>query len=323
LPQLFQSPRDAAGPPSSRWLAAREAIDDQRVSANRLIGVDWGTTHRRGYLVADGALRREAADAQGALASRGRFGAALDEMVSALGADASDTVVMSGMVGSAFGWREAPYLGASVPLAELASHLVAIDERRFIVPGYACADGAQVDVLRGEEMQLLGALALGRDGGWFVLPGTHGKWVRVERGRIVRFWTFMTGEVYAALLAAGTLASAAAADDFDAAAFDAGFAACEDDAVTHALFGARARVVTGRMPVSALASYVSGVLVGAEWWRMRREWGDAREVVVIGAPALARTHARAAATFGVDAPALDPRDVYVAALTHVARTMKR
>ena len=31
------------------------------------------------------------------------------------------------------------------------------------------------------------------------LPGTHAKWVEVENGRIERFHTFMTGEVYAAL----------------------------------------------------------------------------------------------------------------------------
>ena len=33
----------------------------------------------------------------------------------------------------------------------------------------------------------------------FCLPGTHSKWVEVEKGRIERFSTYMTGEVYAVL----------------------------------------------------------------------------------------------------------------------------
>ena len=38
------------------------------------VGVDWGTTHRRGYaLAADGRCLAEHADADGMLAARGRF----------------------------------------------------------------------------------------------------------------------------------------------------------------------------------------------------------------------------------------------------------
>ena len=56
------------------------------------------------------------------------------------------------------------------------------------------------DVMRGEETQIFGALALsGRDEGLFLLPGTHSKWAEVKDGRIVSFRTFMTGEVFGAL----------------------------------------------------------------------------------------------------------------------------
>jgi 2-dehydro-3-deoxygalactonokinase len=40
-------------------------------------------------------------------------------------------------------------------------------------PGYRYRSGAAVDVMRGEETQLLGAVALGHRDGWLVLPGTH------------------------------------------------------------------------------------------------------------------------------------------------------
>ena len=72
------------------------------------------------------------------------------------------------------------------------------------------------DVMRGEETQILGALALsGNDDGLFLLPGTHSKWAEVRGGRIVSFRTFMTGEVFGALkdhTILGRLMSGSAAD---------------------------------------------------------------------------------------------------------------
>jgi 2-dehydro-3-deoxygalactonokinase len=293
-----------------------------------LVGVDWGTTHRRGHLLVDGKPVAEADDAQGALAARGRFAESLDELLDALGGEARRaSVVMSGMVGSAFGWREAPYLDTGVPLTDLPRRLVRLDERgpggapRFIVPGCMHAQDGHVDVMRGEEMQLLGAVALGRADGWFVLPGTHSKWVLLEQARIARFWTFMTGELYGLLMSSGTLASAAGGTEaFDGGAFDDGIDAQEGVALSHALFGARARVVTGRMPRERTAPFVSGVLVGAEWGQMSRHIGThpAPHVTIIGAPALQALHERAAARLGLSTSSLDPRKAYEAALMHLA-----
>ncbi len=75
-----------------------------------------------------------------------------------------------------------------------------------IIPGLRCAGltGAP-DVMRGEETQVLGWLAQHPDrqqGRHLVChPGTHAKWVVVEDGRIVRFVTAMTGEMFAVLSA--------------------------------------------------------------------------------------------------------------------------
>ncbi|HEY0819004.1 MAG TPA: 2-dehydro-3-deoxygalactonokinase, partial [Rhizobacter sp.] len=78
----------------------------------RIIGIDWGTTHRRAYLLGEGgALLEERTDDQGLLASRGRFADAFASIVQ--GWPVELPVVMSGMVGAAAGWQEAPYLEAS------------------------------------------------------------------------------------------------------------------------------------------------------------------------------------------------------------------
>jgi 2-dehydro-3-deoxygalactonokinase len=296
------------------------------------VGVDWGTTHRRGYaLAADGRCLAERADADGMLAARGRFAESLDALLVALGVQAPQVrVLMSGMVGSANGWVQAPYLSPSVPLRDLGQHLLRVPgtaRRVEIVPGLALQTEGAVDVMRGEETQLLGAALLGHDEGWFLLPGTHSKWVRMTQGRVADFATFMTGELFDLLSRQGTLAAAAgsgssgsaAADTHHPDAFAQGLHASADVALSHALFGCRARVVTGALPAWQARSYLSGLLIGAEWHELRQRGAGQLPgtVTVIGAPHLAARHAEAAQAFGVQLKHLDPGEVYKKALAHL------
>lgn len=293
------------------------------------VGVDWGTTHRRGYaLAANGRCLAEHADADGMLAARGRFEPSLDTLLQALNAASPQVrVLMSGMVGSAHGWVQAPYLNPEVPLRGLGQHLLRVPgtaRRVEIVPGIALKTAGAVDVMRGEETQLLGAALLGHDDGWFLLPGTHSKWVRMARGRVADFATFMTGELFDLLGRHGTLAAAAGTDPATAevhhpAAFTQGLHNAADVALSHALFGCRARVVTGALPPEQARSYLSGLLIGAEWHELRRRGAGhlPATVTVIGAPHLAARHAEAAAAFGVTLQHLDPAEVYKTALAHL------
>ena len=296
------------------------------------VGVDWGTTHRRGYALAtDGRCMAEHADTDGMLAARGRFEASLETLLQALNASGPQVrVLMSGMVGSAHGWVQAPYLGPEVRLRELGHHLLRVPgtaRRVDIVPGIALKTASAVDVMRGEETQLLGAALLGHEDGWFLLPGTHSKWVRMAEGRVADFATFMTGELFDLLGRHGTLAAAAGAEHAGAdvhhpEAFGQGLRAGADVALSHALFGCRARVVTGALPPEQARSYLSGLLIGAEWHELRRRGAGhlPATVTVIGAPHLAARHAEAAAAFGVTLQHLDPAEVYKTALAHLLIT---
>jgi 2-dehydro-3-deoxygalactonokinase len=196
-----------------------------------------------------------------------------------------------------------------------------------IVPGIALKTASAVDVMRGEETQLLGAALLGHEDGWFLLPGTHSKWVRMAEGRVADFATFMTGELFDLLGRHGTLAAAAGAEHAGAdahhpEAFGQGLQAGADVALSHALFGCRARVVTGALPPEQARSYLSGLLIGAEWHELRRRGAGhlPATVTVIGAPHLAARHAEAAAAFGVTLQHLDPAEVYKTALAHLLIT---
>jgi 2-dehydro-3-deoxygalactonokinase len=83
--------------------------------------------------------------------------------------------------------------------------------------------------------------------------------------------------------------------------------------LTHALFGARARVVTGAMAPGAAAAYVSGLLIGAEWADAQRLSSRDEPVRVIGEPALAALHAACARLHGRRLEALDARQIQLAA----------
>jgi len=162
---------------------------------------------------------------------------------------------------------------------------------------------------------LLGAVALGRRDGWFVLPGTHSKWVRLTDGVIRRIATFMTGELFATLAVHGTLAPLMTNDADDDAAFVAGLDEARRGApLSNALFGVRARVVTGAMPAAQARAFVSGLLIGTEFAAAVALAGAAEDIVCIGSAALCNRYARAARHFGMTLAGLDPDRVYCAAL---------
>jgi 2-dehydro-3-deoxygalactonokinase len=293
--------------------------------AATLLGIDWGTSNRRAWWLGPAnTVLAEHADDQGLLAVRGGFAQSLAELLHMGPPLARQTpIVMSGMVGSAGGWLEAPYLDASTPLAQLSRHLVPLaagGPRCFIVPGLCriTPDGG-ADVMRGEETQLLGALALGHGDGWYVLPGTHSKWVQLRDGCVADFATYMTGELFSLLSRHGTLAGAAAAGsaarDGDSHPFERGVAAAGRSGLSNALFGCRAQVVAGRMPAAHMSEYLSGLLIGAEWHDVSRRTGGApQRVGLIGSPELAQRYAGVAALFGCHIDVVDSRGAQLAAL---------
>jgi 2-dehydro-3-deoxygalactonokinase len=304
-----------------------------QASEPHFVGIDWGTTHRRIYaLNSAGDCTQTFSDDEGSLACSGRFAAALQACVERL-ALRPKIVLMSGMVGSALGWQEVPYVDVSVALGDLPQHLAAVREPwdggpRLIVPGYCVRDAwGQPDVMRGEETQLLGAWALGYHSGWFVLPGTHSKWVELQSGRIVQLRTYMTGELFDLLGRHGTIAAAAGtvAQVWDEAAFQLGVQSARYSTLHHQIFVCRARVVSGDMLASGVKSYLSGLLIGAELHDMLGNSGQvlqSKPVHFIGSPELARHYLAAAVPLQLRFELVDAEVAYLAALAYIQRSWK-
>ena len=90
-------------------------------------------------------------------------------------------------------------------------------------------------------------------------------------------------------------------------------------ALSHALFGARARVVAGELSARDAAAYVSGLLIASEWADARALVAPAETVRIVGEPALAALHAACAAHVGRPVQPLDVRDVQVSAWRALAK----
>jgi 2-dehydro-3-deoxygalactonokinase len=247
-----------------------------------LIGLDWGTSSLRGYLAAaDGGVIESSAKPWGIQhLPAGGFAAAFRGVTEAWRRQWPDLPALAaGMVGSRQGWREVPYVDCPADADTIARGLLAFDSeagRIHLVPG-VIQRGPLPNVLRGEETQIVGAVArepLLAAESLVVLPGTHSKWVRVRDGRITSFETFMTGELFAVLREHSLLgkpAREAAAEAIDTAAKAAAFARGLDvardsgpEGIAGRLFTTRSLYLTGELPPAATLDYLSGVLVGEE-----------------------------------------------------------
>ncbi|WP_338769089.1 2-dehydro-3-deoxygalactonokinase [Massilia sp. METH4] len=279
-----------------------------------LIGLDWGSTSLRAWLIGPEGIvldERKADKGASALSGHGAFLAAFDDVAGAWRTAHADLPVLAcGMVGSAHGWLDVPYLRCPAGAAALAAGLRGPDGGPHIVPGVLFDDTSlPPDVMRGEETQVAGALHLHetlRTSSCIVLPGTHSKWAQVCDERIVRFATHMTGELYAVLREHSVLGRLMPEDaPVDPDAFVQGVDAARDHGelgLPHQMFAARSLGVTGKLPHEMLADYLSGLLIGHELraglqWRAMAGLGS-RPLALVGAPQLCARYQVALHRFG-------------------------
>lgn len=295
------------GPKSMRW-------------TDGFIAVDWGTTNRRAYLV-DGSGRRtdEFEDHKGVLSvPPDGFEAAIGEIRERLG---DKPLLLAGMIGSNRGWKEATYVSAPAGLDELTKALVWVSEREAIVPGVSYLKNERADVMRGEEVQLLGAVAAGLvdPEGLVCHPGTHNKWATLRGGRINDFRTVMTGELFSLLKEHSILADLLKGkvepnDIFKDAAKHAIF----NEALPAELFEIRARVLLGQSKKEDAASYTSGLLIGTDV-RIGLSLPTSADVTVIGRPELTRLYAAAISQAKRDVVELDGERCFLAGIGEIAK----
>ena len=302
------------------------------LASGKLVAVDWGTSRLRAWLVDDGGKAIAEADSdQGIGALSGGHEAEFESLVASW---PMVPAIMAGMVGSRQGWREAAYVPCPATPAALAASFLRFSTGGArpiaIVPGLvfhaAWRDG---DVIRGEETQMIGMID--REpafAGTVIMPGTHSKWARIDRGTIVDFQTFITGELFALLSEKSFLRHSVAGGDSDLAA-SPDFALAIERTTGEALpfvaslFSVRTRQLLGSVSREHNLAYLSGLAIGGEIAAAHElgALGPGTAIRIIGSRSLARAYGRALEIAGFDAEALDGSELVLAGLTHLARTI--
>ena len=294
----------------------------------QLIALDWGTTSLRAYLLGPaGQVQNMRSLACGIMqlptATRhiagqpcvDGFELAFDEACGDwLDANPGIPVIACGMVGSAQGWREAPYRTTPASLKALSTALQTVRSMRgvdvHIVPG-VIQHSTLPNVMRGEETQVLGVMHSqpNLNDCLIGLPGSHSKWVQVQDGYLVHFDTFMTGELYAAACEHTILGRTQQhSGQFDGAAFERGvrLALSPDGQLgpLSTLFSARTLGLTGQLTPTQQPDYVSGLLIGHEVSALSRAVRQCRgdkplpAIILIGNAQLCQRYQRALNTCG-------------------------
>jgi 2-dehydro-3-deoxygalactonokinase len=296
----------------------------------RFIIADWGTTRFRAYLVENEAILDEVSSDEGvsALKPGEHRGVFLRHCGHWLAAEPKAPVLLVGMVGSREGWVMAPYASCPAGPAEIAAAMMPVDldgtRKGHIVPGLFCepAPGAS-DVMRGEETLAVGS---GVADGLVCSPGTHPKWIAMRDGRVERFATYMTGEMYA-LLREHSMIGRPATEPEDPAGFDLGLDAAERNSgraggrvgLLHLLFCARAAVVSGRMATSLLGPYLSGLLTGDEINGALAQFPRPATVTILADAPRADLYIRALSRHGIAVDVRAPRAALIAGLARIVR----
>jgi len=234
-------------------------------------------------------------------------------------------IILSGMVGSNIGWKEAPYLSCPTDLSQISGGRILLTSRGIefsILAGLRTSNplGAP-DVMRGEELQLLGWMLSNKSSAphnrLFALPGTHNKWTRVTDNKIETFLTAYTGELFALLRKNSILISDDSAISFNQSVFLEGVKAIDNLGgahLVHALFTIRSRQVLGEMASADGLSYLSGLLAGADVLGARELFNPKENklgVTVIGEAVLNQQYILALDHFGIEASSCNPAEIAI------------
>ncbi len=284
---------------------------------------DWGTTSARFYLYRGDSLI-EQIEGPGVKFSEdieASYEKAVMPWVAAHGPMVS---VLSGMVGANIGWREVGYISCPAKFSKLSQHMVSFAAKSgdvYIVPGVRTSESLthQLDVMRGEETQILGwAYQQKAEGGVLCLPGTHTKWVHVKDSKIDNFVSSLNGELFNILTQHSILIGGEASDNAQISnefrhGVDIG---ATQTSLNQLLFSVRALQIDGVYDKAQSTSYLLGLLIGSDVESAFNNTAE-KKISVIGGQGPASFYAEAIRHLGGEAEVYDGQQASVHGLRKI------
>ena len=292
-----------------------------------LIALDWGTSSFRGYLLDKECRILENIEADAGILSvaAGGYEEVLRDQLRRFAEPITGTpIIASGMITSRHGWLETPYVACPAGKAALAAALCPLEVAGlgtiWFVPG-AKQLSPLPDIMRGEESQLAGIDSNGRRTA--LLPGTHSKWVTLEDGLIISFTTFLTGDLFKAVLQQTILRTTTEgiwSEDAFRDGVKEGFSRMQQGlGLLSGLFQVRAKSILGLSAEEGARSYLSGMLIGCEIGESAAGgFATTQPVLVIGGKQLADIYLLALKECGLRGE-VAPADIAAKGLFRIAR----
>ncbi len=292
---------------------------------------DWGTSNLRLYLINN----RSIIATKSGLGIKSVQGSAKNHIYGLcaewLDAYSIKEVFLCGMAGSRLGIIETDYLEA--PLApETYFENSAIFEINGIVFkqsfGVRCTNfNNYPDVMRGEEMQIFGALEnLSDEKSLLILPGTHSKWVKINRGTIEQFQTYPSGELFDLLQNHSTMGNRDA--EFDKSGFTDGVDfiiknnGIGGSGLLGSIFAARTFQLLEGKSANWAKSFLSGLVIASEIRENQKLIANYANITLIGAKKLCENYAAGMERFSIKNDFLDGDECSINGLLKFAESGK-
>jgi 2-dehydro-3-deoxygalactonokinase len=148
--------------------------------------------------------------------------------------------------------------------------------------------------------------------------------VSLDKGRIVTFQTYMTGELFDLLSHHSFLRHSVAGEDADIVEIPDFARAVRRTAeeglpFLSAIFSVRARQLLDGVGGADNRAYLSGLIIGAEIAAARESPAPGGDIAIVGSRSLARAYAKAFAILGQEVETVDGDEMALAGLVRLAR----
>lgn len=295
------------------------------------IGVDWGTSSFRAWHCQDNGKKYRLltkSDQGMSKLSQKDFAPYLERILRENRIPQTLPVLICGMAGARGGWHEADYAIAPAGHSKVAKGAVAVHAGGYacrILPGVSFSENDRFDVMRGEETLIFGALNQGAGDGLYCLPGTHSKWCWIEGGKLQRWQTVMTGELFALLSTQSTLCGfcqSVSANIHTKPEFSDAIRDVLDGnrSALRELFAIRARALLDpKADILDFAARLSGLLIGQEIADLKTD--DVKEVTLISTGPISEVYCTALEIAGMEVRTLDSEKTVLAGLALFAATI--
>tara|TARA_Y100000741_G_scaffold151063_1_gene114008 strand:- start:5305 stop:6240 length:936 start_codon:yes stop_codon:yes gene_type:complete len=241
-----------------------------------IVFIDWGTTNFRAYKfdLNKNKVGKKIQTNQGILKLRksSEYIKIIKSILRKFDLNEDQDILMAGMVGSKKGLCEAPYVQIPASLSKIALNIFnkqILKQKISIVPGLFYKKNNFYDVLRGEETLAIGAINKFNKKTKYYLccPGTHSKWMIIQKDMFLSFSSYMSGELYSAIANFTILAQSLnkSSSKISEHYFTKGLKMIQtDQPISNTLFKVRTMDLFNQSNSNQCNSFLSGLIIGLE-----------------------------------------------------------